>query len=128
MKRLLAMTMIMLMFMLTFGGMAYGSYYPWGRGQANVNTATQEELAWFLGRGSVDNAEQVAENIITYRESSGPLTSTDELLNVEGIDEDTYDLVRLWLKTSGPTDHDPEKTVRPHTDPFFGFGIENYRD
>jgi hypothetical protein len=129
MKRLITLGITMVVFMLAFGGMAYGAYYPWGQGMVNVNTATEDELVWFLGNGNISNPQELAESIIEYREASGPFTSVDELMSIQGIDRDNYDDVRLWLKTEGVTDYDPEKTVRPHRDPFFGYGTwENRRD
>lgn len=127
MKRLITLGLAVLVLMFTFGGMAYADYYPWGRGMANLNTATEEELAWFLGRSNVSDPGQVAQNIITYRESSGPLDNAGELINVEGIDRENMDNIRLWLKTEGPTIYDPEKVVKPHRDPFFGYWAEDYR-
>ncbi|HPW68563.1 MAG: helix-hairpin-helix domain-containing protein [Desulfomonilia bacterium] len=128
MKRLIVLGIAMLAFMFTFGGMAHGDYYPWGKGSANVNTATQEELEWFLGRSNIANPDQVARNILEYREASGPFTSVDELKNVEGMEDITdFEEARFWLKTTGPTDYDPEKTLRPHGDPFFGYGFQGDR-
>ncbi|MGI6396518.1 MAG: helix-hairpin-helix domain-containing protein [Desulfomonilia bacterium] len=129
MKRLIVLGIAMLAFMFTFGGMAYGEdYYPWGKGSVNVNTATQEELEWFLGRSNIDNPDQVARNIIEYREASGPFTTIDELKNVEGMEDTTdFEEARFWVKTTGPTDYDPEKTVRPHGDPFFGYWLQEDR-
>lgn len=128
MKRLIIPGIAMLAFLFAFGGLAHGEYYPWGKGSANVNTATQEELEWFLGNSAIENPDQVAENIIKYREASGPFTSMEELRNVEGMENITdFEEARLWLKTAGPTDYDPEKTVRPHGDPFFGFGVQEDR-
>jgi len=127
MKRLIALGITILVFLFTFGGISYADYYPWGQGMANVNTATEDELEWFLGLGNIDDAEQLAENIIAYRETSGPFTSSNELMNVEGINSDNFDEVRLWLKTEGPTYYDPEKTVQPHRDPFLGYWVEDWQ-
>ena len=49
-------------------------------GALNINTATAQELSMlpFVDR-------QTAENIVSYRDSHGPLSSIDELRNVKGI-------------------------------------------
>lgn len=48
----------------------------------DMNTATAEELTELPGIG-----ESLADRIIAYRETHGPFTSLEDLLNVSGIGE-----------------------------------------
>ena len=127
MKRLITLGLAMLVLMFAFNGMANADYYPWGRGMANVNTATEEELEWFLGMSNIPDSEEVARNIVTYRETSGPMDHLTDQMNIEGIETENIDDVRLWLKTDGTTIYDAEKVVKPHRDLFFGYWAEDYR-
>ena len=54
-------------------------------GRININTATFDELQKIPGVGPV-----TAEKIITYRESNGGFSATEELKNISGIGEKTY--------------------------------------
>lgn len=55
----------------------------------NINTATLEELETLSGIGATK-----AQSIIDYREANGGFSSTDELMNVSGIGESTYDNIK----------------------------------
>lgn len=55
----------------------------------NINYATQEELEKLPGIGPV-----LAQRIIEYRETYGPFTDIEELLNVEGIGQALLDRIR----------------------------------
>ena len=54
-------------------------------GRININTATFDELQKIPGVGPV-----TAEKIITYRESNGGFSATEELKNISGIGDKTY--------------------------------------
>lgn len=125
MKRHTIFTAGILVFMFAIGSLAFGSH-EWGQGQANVNTATKDQLVWFLGRSRVDNPGRLADNIIAYRESNGPFTSMEELKNVNGIDDRTLNQIRVWVKVEGKTDYQLEKTVQPNTTPFPRDGAEQH--
>ena len=58
----------------------------------DLNQATKEELESLPGIGPGK-----AEDILTYRETFGPFTSLDELLEVEGIGQKTLDSLREFL-------------------------------
>lgn len=58
-------------------------------GRVNLNTATREELMTLTGIG-----EKKADAIIQYRESQGGFQSVDELMQVEGIKEATYNKIK----------------------------------
>ena len=55
----------------------------------NLNTATKEELLTLDGIG-----ESYADRIIAYRENNGPFQSTEEILQVKGIGEKTYQKIK----------------------------------
>lgn len=80
-----------LFILLTLGGVAYAAGEEGGASQAKVdiNTATVDELQSVPGLD-----QELAQNIIDYREASGPFSSVDELTNVEGIDNEKLDAMR----------------------------------
>jgi competence protein ComEA len=53
--------------------------------KVNINTATAAELAKLPGIG-----KKIAEDIVAYREKTGPFNSTQELKNVKGVGEKKY--------------------------------------
>lgn len=55
----------------------------------NINTATAEELTELPRIGEV-----TAARIVKWREENGPFTSTEELMNVQGIGERVYERIR----------------------------------
>lgn len=58
-------------------------------GRVNLNTAGKEELMTLTGIG-----ERKAEAIIQYRETSGGFGSIEELMQVEGIKEGTFEKIK----------------------------------
>ncbi|MDD6211664.1 MAG: helix-hairpin-helix domain-containing protein [Clostridiales bacterium] len=55
----------------------------------NLNTAGKEELMTLTGIG-----EMRADAIISYRENSGPFTSIEEIMNVSGIKEASFQKIK----------------------------------
>lgn len=55
----------------------------------NINTATAEELTELPRIGDV-----TAARIVKWREENGPFSTTEELLNVQGIGERVYERIR----------------------------------
>ena len=55
----------------------------------NINTATQAELESLPGIGPV-----LAQRIIAYRESNGPFTTIEDIIDVSGIAQSTFDLIK----------------------------------
>ena len=62
-------------------------------GLVNINTAGKEELMTLTGIGEVR-----AESILSYRGKNGSFHSIEELMNVEGIKEGTYEKIRDRIK------------------------------
>lgn len=62
----------------------------------NINTAVAEEIAAFLpGIGEIK-----AESIVAYREAIGGFKSVEELLEVDGIGESTFEAIRGYCRIS----------------------------
>ena len=55
----------------------------------NINTATAEELTALPRIGEV-----TAARIVKWREENGPFAATEDLMNVQGIGERTYERIR----------------------------------
>ena len=62
-------------------------------GRVNINTATVEELCGIPGIGSTRAAA-----IVAYREKAGGFSSVEEIMNVSGIKEGTYEKIRDSIK------------------------------
>ena len=64
------------------------------KGKLNINTATAQELTMLPGLGEV-----LAQRIVDYRDTNGPYSSIDDLLNVEDIGpvrlEKIYDYITI---------------------------------
>ncbi len=52
----------------------------------NINTATGEELCKLKGVG-----EKIADRIVKYREENGPFKKSEDIQNVKGIGQKTWD-------------------------------------
>lgn len=63
-----------------------------GAGKLNVNTASVSELVSTCGI-----SETLAKNIFAYRLYNGDFSKLDELLNVTGMGEKTYQSIRDFL-------------------------------
>ena len=62
----------------------------------NINTASAEELTSLPGIGDV-----LAGRIVSYREQYGSFLSTEELMDVTGISEKTYERIREYVTVGG---------------------------
>lgn len=57
--------------------------------RVNINTATVEELTMLPGIGP-----SYAQRIVEHREKNGPFKKVEDLLNVRGIGEKTFEKIR----------------------------------
>lgn len=62
----------------------------------DINTATKVQLMELPGIG-----EKIADRIIAYRTQNGAFSSTDELMNVEGIGEKKLLQIESLIKAGG---------------------------
>ncbi|HKB07493.1 MAG TPA: helix-hairpin-helix domain-containing protein [Candidatus Polarisedimenticolia bacterium] len=60
--------------------------------KVNINTAGVDELVALPGIGKA-----YAERIVEYRQKNGPFKKVEDLLNVRGIGEKTFDRIRERL-------------------------------
>ncbi|MDY5021504.1 MAG: helix-hairpin-helix domain-containing protein [Blautia sp.] len=58
-------------------------------GKVNLNTADETELTTLTGIGAAR-----AQAIILYREENGPFSSIEEIMNVQGIKEGTFEKIK----------------------------------
>lgn len=79
-------------------------------GQININSATAEELELLPFTG-----KQRARSIIIYRQKNGPLETLDEILQIPEIGPSTFEAIKPYLKLSGTSTLNKEKTERPKT-------------
>jgi competence protein ComEA len=61
----------------------------------NINKASQDELTQLPGIGSTK-----AEEIIHYRQEHGPFTNKEDIMNVSGIGETTYNQIKDLITVS----------------------------
>jgi competence protein ComEA len=59
----------------------------------NINTANKSELESLPGIGPV-----LAQRIIDYREANGPFASIEDILDVFGIGQSTFDMIKVLIK------------------------------
>jgi competence protein ComEA len=64
----------------------------------NVNTASTDELARLPRVGP-----SLAGKIVAHREQNGPFKRTEDLMEVKGIGEKMFTLLKPYLSVSGPT-------------------------
>ena len=67
-------------------------------GVVNINTASAEQLALLPRVGA-----KAAERIVAYREEHGAFKKATDLMQVKGIGEKTYELLRPYLVIDGET-------------------------
>ena len=64
-----------------------------GDGLVNINTASLDELKTLPGIGDMK-----AEAIIAYREEFGNFTSVEDIMNVSGIKDSSYERIKDFIK------------------------------
>ncbi len=105
-RRLITILAGVLVFAAFIGTAAYGIDGE-ATGKLNINTATQQELAWFLWRNGLGNAVELSENIVSYRQLNGPFNDIRGLREVRGITAYEFDRIKLWVKLAGESDYRP---------------------
>lgn len=70
-------------------GAASGASSPAPAAMVNINTAGVDELVTLPGIGKA-----YAARIVEYRQKNGPFKKVEDLLNVRGIGEKTFDRIR----------------------------------
>lgn len=70
------------------------TYVKQETGFVNINTATKEELMTLNGIGGVK-----ADSIITYRQENGGFGSIDEIMQISGIGEKTFEKIKQFITT-----------------------------
>ena len=98
---------LMLLAMLLFSGFALAAI--------NINTATVQELEALNGVGPVK-----AQAIVDYRKANGPFKSVEQIKDVKGIGDATFDKIKGDISVSGKTTapaaaarEEPAKAVPP---------------
>jgi len=76
--------------------------------KVDINTATVEELQSLPG---ID--QELAQNIIDYREANGPFGSVEELISVEGIDNEKLDALREQITVGELQETQPMEPSAP---------------
>lgn len=64
----------------------------------NINTATEAELATLPGMG-----EKIAKRIVEYRTSGGRFSRVEDIKNVRGIGEKTFENIKDKITVAGST-------------------------
>ena len=64
--------------------------------KVNINAATVDELVTLPGIGP-----SYAQRIVEYREKNGPFKKVEDLLNVRGIGEKTFEKIRDRITIGG---------------------------
>ena len=91
---------------LFLGSVLQGEQDPYKQyaGFLNINTATYEQLIMLP-----DMSEEMAENIIAYREANGPFADVDELIKVKGFWYTYIEQLKPYVRLEG------ENTLREVT-------------
>ncbi len=97
MRKSTVITGIILVLVLILGSTSCGKKEETqAQGTVNINTATAEELQQVPG---VD--QNLAQNIVAYRNMNGPYTSVDDLSRVQGMDSEKLGSMRDYIAVEG---------------------------
>jgi competence protein ComEA len=87
--RVTAAALACVLAILTTGTNAAGAAATATSDKVNINTAGVEELMALPGIGKA-----YAERILEYRQKNGPFKTAEDLLNVRGIGEKTFEKIK----------------------------------
>ena len=105
MKRIIIGSISLLLMSLFLGSVLQGGEpYKQYAGYLNINTASYEQLIMLP-----DMSENMARNIIAYREANGPFASVDDLIKVKGFWYTYIEQLKPYVRLEG------ENTLREVT-------------
>ena len=97
MKRIIVVSLSLLLASLFLGSVLQGDEpYTQYAGYLNLNTATYDQLIVLP-----DMSDDMARNIIAYREANGPFASVDDLIKVQGFWYTYIEQIRPFVKLEG---------------------------
>jgi competence protein ComEA len=99
-RRITAAAVVLTLAFLATSGLALAAAKPAPAGKVNINTATAEQLQALPGVG-----EKLAARIVEYRQKSGGFKSTQELVNVRGVGEKSFQKIQGYLSVGDAAPH-----------------------
>lgn len=78
-------------------GVAAAAAKPAPAGKVNINSASVEQLSTVPGIGA-----KLAARIVEHRQKSGPFKSVQELMNVKGVGEKSFEKLQPYLTLGDP--------------------------
>jgi len=97
MKRIIVVSVSVLLVSLFLGSVLQGGGFDKQyAGYLNINTATYEQLLMLPDMG-----ENMARNLIEYREANGPFSSVNGLIKVKGFWYTYIDQLRPYVRLEG---------------------------
>jgi len=90
-------TLLIVTLAAALAGQALGAPPPGGP-KVNINAASAAELQLLPRIGPA-----VAGRIVEFRDSHGAFKTVEELMRVRGVGEKTFELLKPYLATDGPT-------------------------
>ena len=95
-RRFVATGLAVVFALMMGSGLAAAAPKPAPSGKVNINAAGVEELTSLPGVG-----EKLAQRIVAYREKAGGFKAAEELMNVRGIGERSFQKLERLITVSG---------------------------
>lgn len=99
-RRITAAAVALALAFLATSGLAVAAAKPAPAGKININTASVEQLQALPGVG-----EKLAARIVEYRQRSGGFKSAQELVNVRGLGEKSFQKIQGYLSVGDGAPH-----------------------